>query len=180
MAKLKKCKNCKLTFEPQRSLQYLCAPKCAAEYAFKKAREKEQLEWRTKHKAMKEKLKTLSDYEKLARIVFQKWVRQRDQGLPCISCNNVNPVQWHAGHYFQAELYSGMIFNEDNVHAQCSRCNDLYSGNLIEYRIGLINRYGEQFVIDLEAVAKDKRVYKYTKEELIEIAKHYKSLLIKK
>jgi hypothetical protein len=35
---------------------------------------------------LKDKLKTLSDYEKDAKKSFQHWIRLRDKNLPCISC----------------------------------------------------------------------------------------------
>ena len=65
----------------------------------------------TKDKAFKsdlrQKLKTLSDYEADAKKVFQRWVRLRDSGLNCISCNNPNPKDWSGGHYLPAGVYSG-------------------------------------------------------------------------
>lgn len=173
----KRCKQCRNVFMPERPLQYLCGPKCAWEYADKRAKEVSRKEWNIKKRAMQEKLKTLSDYEKLARIIFQKWIRKRDEGLPCISCGKTNVVQWHGGHYLKAELFTGLIFDPDNCHSQCSRCNDLYSGNELEYRDGLIKRYGEQFVLNLESKKEAARFYKFTKDELIAIASKYKSML---
>ena len=132
----------------------------------------------TKEKAFKsdlrEKLKTLSEYEAEAKKVFQKWIRMRDSGKPCISCNNPNPKYWSGGHYFPAGVYSGLIFDERNCHAQCnSYCNMYLSGNLSAYRIGLVNRYGKEFVEQLEEDSIVKRNYKYTKSELIEIKNKY-------
>ncbi len=69
------------------------------------------------------------------------------------------------------------MFNEDNVHKQCSVCNDYHSGNLLEYRQGLINRYGLEFVERLEMEKDSGRNYKYTKVELVEIKNKYKKLL---
>lgn len=157
-----------------RPLQQVCSYECSIELAKAKVKEKEYKEWKVKKAKMKENLKTLSDYEKLARIVFQKWIRQRDKDLPCISCNNIAAVQYHAGHYLKAELFTGLIFDPDNCHKQCSRCNDLYSGNELEYRDGLIHRYGIEFVERLESKKDAARVYKFTKDELIQIANKYK------
>ena len=125
---------------------------------------------------LRQKLKTLSDYEAEAKKVFQKYIRLRDEGLNCISCNNPNPKDWSGGHYFPAGVYSGLIFDERNCHAQCnSYCNMYLSGNLSAYRIGLVNRYGKEFVEGLEADSIIKRNYKYTKYELIEIKKKYEA-----
>jgi len=123
---------------------------------------------------LRQKLKTLSDYEAEAKKSFQKWVRLRDNGLPCISCDNPNPKDWAGGHYFKAEVYSGLIFDERNCHAQCnSYCNMYRGGAQAEYRIGLVNRYGKDFVEGLENDSIKLRNYKYTKDELIQIKKKY-------
>lgn len=130
-----------------------------------------------KFKKIKESLKTLSDYKKEARLVFQKWIRERDKNKPCISCSSNTSNLWDGGHYLKAELYSGLIFNEDNVHKQCRKCNRFLGGNELNYRKGLIERYGVKFVEDLESIADENRVKKYTKEELIEIKKKYQTKL---
>lgn len=176
----KRCKQCRSVFMPERPLQYLCGPKCAWEYADKRAKEASRKEWNIKKRAMQEKLKTLSDYEKLARIVFQKWIRERDKYLPCISCGQWSN-RFDAGHYFEAGVYSGLIFHEDNAHKQCSyNCNKMKHGNLPNYRIGLINKIGEERVKWLEENKDRLKNYTYTKDELIGIAKHYKQLLNEK
>ncbi len=124
---------------------------------------------------MKLSLKKLSDYEREARAEFQKYIRLRDKNLPCISCNTPITKQWDGGHYLKAELFTGLIFNEKNCHKQCSRCNDLFSGNELEYRDGLIKRYGSDFVTELEGLKDGSRVYKFTKEELVSIRQDYKN-----
>ena len=45
--------------------------------------------------------------------------------------------------------------------------NKFLSGNLLEYRKGLINRYGSEFVQKLDQISDEKRNYKYSKDELI-------------
>lgn len=140
---------------------------------FVSKKERSRIE-RDKTKEAREKLKTLSQYEAEAKAVFQKWVRLRDKDLPCISCGNPKPTDWCGSHYFAAGTYSGMIFDERNVHGACNTfCNLMNSGNLIGYRIGLVNRFGEDFVKQLEYDANERRNYKYTKAELIEIKQKY-------
>ena len=67
-----------------------------------------------------------------ARKAFQSYIRERDKGKPCISCGTTTATKWDAGHYLKAELYTGLIFNEDNVHRQCQRCNQLRPGPSME------------------------------------------------
>jgi hypothetical protein len=43
----------------------------------------------------------------------------------------------------------------------------MLSGNLLEYRKGLVNRYGIEYVEKLESQSDEKRNHKYTKQELI-------------
>ena len=178
-AKPKKCKNksCGKTYLPLRPLQSVCSLDCAYRLMKLENQKKEKREWAKKKSELKEKIKTLSEYEKDARKVFQQWIRKRDYSLPCVSCGCVTAKQWDAGHYLKAELFTGLIFNENNVHKQCSRCNDILSGNELEYRDGLIKRYGEKYVTDLEAIKNQSRVYKFTKDELIEIKNKYLKLL---
>lgn len=125
----------------------------------------------------REGLKTLGEHEKEARKVFQKWIRLRDEKLPCISCGCLTAKQWDGGHFLKAELFSGTIFYENNCHKQCSRCNDLYSGNELEYRDGLIARYGLDYVLEIESRKAASRVYRYTKDELKEIKNKYLNLI---
>ena len=119
-------------------------------------------------------LMTLSDFEKEAKKVFQRFIRIRDKDFPCISCNNSKTNDWSGGHFFSAGMYSGYIFDERNCHKQCNtHCNKFLSGNLLEYRKGLILRYGLSFVEELESISDSKRDYKYTKEELLSIKNKY-------
>jgi hypothetical protein len=122
---------------------------------------------------LRQKLKTLGQFEAEAKKSFQKYVRLRDKDLNCISCGTEKAKTWHGSHYFSANLYSGLIFNEKNVHKSCDYCNVFLHGNLLEYRKGLIKRYGWQYVAELEIIADLNRVYKYTKDELINIKKLY-------
>jgi hypothetical protein len=107
---------------------------------------------------------------KKAQDTFNAFIRLRDCNKGCISCTG--PVE-HAGHYYSQGHHSALRFNEVNVNGQCCRCNRWLSGNLINYRIGLVKRYGEQKVLLLEFAA--KRPHKrWTRIELIAIIDHYK------
>lgn len=162
--KPRRCKVCNEVFTPNRPLVPVCSPKCAIEYTNKLKANKAKKE----KSILKEKLKTLSDLEAEAKKSFQRYVRLRDKDLPCISCNNLNTNDWAGGHYFSAGMYSGLMFDERNCHKQCNtHCNKYLSGNLLEYRKGLIKRFGAEFVEKLESESDQKRNYKYTREELI-------------
>lgn len=175
--KQKKCKECKEPFAPQRPLQYLCSPLCASKYVRAEKEKKARKEWAQEKRVLKEKIKTLSDYEAEAKAVFQKWIRFRDKDLPCISCSNLSN-RYDGGHYFDAGVYSGLIFHEWNCNKQCSNfCNRMNHGNKINYRIGLVKKIGEENVKWLEENKDRLRNYKYSKSELIEIKKKYQQKL---
>lgn len=162
--KPRRCKICQVVFTPSRQLQGVCGYECAKVYADKLKANKAKQE----RKILKEKLKTLSEYEADAKKSFQRFIRFRDKDLPCISCGNANPTDWAGGHFYSAGMYSGFIFDERNCHKQCNtHCNKHLSGNLLEYRKGLIKRYGNDFVNELDNISDSKRDYKYTKAELI-------------
>ena len=176
---MKTCKVCKNKFEPKfSSVQMVCSSKCAIEYS-KNKQKAERLKDKTKLEKARKDLNEAKSYQRVlqdARKYFQQYIRLRDKDKPCISCGNHSKLV-DAGHYFKAELYSGLIFNEDNVHSQCRKCNRYLGGNESHYRIGLVNRYGEDFVKSLESIKDRLRVKKFSKQELIEIKNYYKKLV---
>jgi uncharacterized membrane protein len=169
--KARKCKYCKSTFEPIAFLQKNCFdPNCVTEWI----NETKQKEWKKKKAKLKLDLMTKSDYMKLTQIVFNKYIRIRDKNKDCISCGaKAGTYTLTAGHYFPSTNKS-VTFNEDNLHGQCwFNCNSSKSGNLAEYRIGLIERIGVERLEQLEAESRKTR--KFNIEELKEIIKIYKS-----
>lgn len=111
-----------------------------------------------------------------AKQVFQAAIRMRDRDKPCISCGCLNKTKWDGGHYFKAELYSNVIFDEENVHKQCVYCNRDLAANLIEYRKGLVERIGADRVQQLEERAKKSSAHTYSNEFFEEIIKKYKKM----
>lgn len=114
-------------------------------------------------------IKTLT---KRAQTVFNAWIRKRDEGKGCISC--VTGGVHNAGHYYHAHLYSAVRFNEMNCNGQCVPCNLGKGGNEKGYRQGLVKRYGERSVLELENSVAIRAVSKYSRFELEAILKIYK------
>ena len=106
------------------------------------------------------------------RVIFNKFIRARDNGLPCISCGNPNMKKVNASHYYNANNHYAVRFNEDNVHSACEYCNTYLSGNLIPYREALIKKIGLERFEYLESIAND--TMKYSIPELIELKVIYK------
>jgi len=167
MQKEKKCKSCLEKFTPVQFAQVVCGYKCAIVHSNNLKAIKQKKEWNVQKADLRAKLKTLGKYEAEAKTSFQKWVRMRDEALPCISCGVKETELFDGGHYFKAELFSGLIFDERNCHKQCRKCNRFLNGNELQYRSGLIKRYGQQYVEQLESESDSKRDYKFSKAELI-------------
>jgi hypothetical protein len=169
----KKCKNCKQPMSIiYNSLQKYCVdkPECVEVWV---ASEKEK-QWKKRKAKLKQEAMTLSDYMKIAQQVFNKYIRQRDEGQPCISCGKkINGVT-HASHYKSQGGHSNVRFHELNVWSSCYKCNVELSGNLLSYRERLIEKIGLEKVTEIEKLSMIER--KWSIEEVKEIIEKYKKL----
>jgi len=77
-----------------------------------------------------------------------------------------------AGHY-KPGTHSITRYDTDNIHGQCSQCNEKKSGNLTEYRPRLIKKIGLAKVEWLEA---QNSVRKWTIDELKAELERFKQL----
>ena len=163
-----RCKNCKDKFEPIRfNHKYCLKDECIKAFV----EEVKVKQWKETKTRMKNDLKTLQDWLKEAQTIFNKYVRLRDSGLWCISCN-LPPKKKNAGHYFSSGGHSNVRFDEDNVHLQCEACNTFLSGNLLQYQIGIQKKIGAQKLLELQKRAHITK--KWTIDELKEIIETYK------
>lgn len=119
---------------------------------------------------IKRKKQTIPALLKKSQIVFNRWIRNRDKDKGCVSCG---AEVTEAGHYFSQGHHSSLRFNEINTNGQCTRCNRFLHGNLINYRNGLIKRYGEEKLLLLESAARQTK--KWTRGELEQIIIFYNS-----
>jgi len=163
-----KCKNCKEKFEPIKFLQKYCLKDDCVRVWVESEKTKQ---WKKTKAKAKQDLMTLSDYLKLTQQVFNKYIRLRDKGQLCISCQKP-PKKQNAGHYFSSGGHSNVRFDEDNVHLQCEHCNTFLSGNLLNYQIEIEKRIGADKLIELQAKA--HIVKKWSIDELKELIKEYK------
>jgi len=166
-AELPKVKDCA---EPVQAKGF-CSFDHMAKYGLEKARQTKERQERKELRARKERLKTRSDHAKDAQAEFNKYIRLRDDRLPCVSCGRHHSGQYHAGHYRTVGSHPELRFNELNCHKQCSVCNNHKSGNIVEYRINLLQRIGS---VKLEWLEGPHEPKKYTIEELKAIKAKYK------
>lgn len=134
---------------------------------------------KTKQQAHREQKTAVRDNDrgywiKQAQAAFNAYIRARDDALPCVSCGRHHSGQYHAGHYRTVGANPELRFEPDNCHKQCAPCNNHLSGNLVNYRMQLIERIGIERVEWLEGPHDAK---KYSIDDLKGIVKEYKDKL---
>jgi hypothetical protein len=165
--KEKKCKQCKSLFKPMNSLQQVCNYVCAVALNRQKEIDK-------KIAKFKVNLETPKQLKPIAKKIAQQYARLRDKDLPCISCGSPTAIEWHGGHLYKAELWSGVLFDEYNINKQCKKCNVFLDGNESGYVEGFIKRYGFEKLQELMKRKNESKSYKWTRDELKEKIEYFK------
>lgn len=183
---LRSCERpgCGQSFQPRTTFQCWCSPKCGA--AIAKARVKadrqrvntEAKQSRQVDRAKREALKTLPELHREAQREFNRYIRLRDHGRPCICCGR--PLEdraltgggYDAGHYRSVGSAPQLRYREDNVHAQRKVCNQFGAGRAVDYRIGLIARIGVDAV---EALERENSAHKWERDEVRAIRDTYRA-----
>lgn len=169
--KRKRCVVCLEYFLPFQSLQRCCDLECALIFSKREMVKKSKRETRAKL----EELKNVRQLLKEARHAFNAFIRQRDQGLPCICCGRL-PLgeaftggSWDAGHFRGTGAAPHLQFHEDNCHRQLSVCNRGAGGG--NYRQGIVARIG---LARVEALENDNSPHKWSRDEVREIRDRYR------
>jgi len=105
---------------------------------------------------------------------FSKYIRKRDD-YRCFTCDNKGDGKgMHAGHFIPRACGGlSLYFHENNVHAQCYRCNINLGGNGAEYYRRMVDVYGREFVEELFRL-RDTGFKKFSIEEYQELIEEYK------
>lgn len=178
------CPICSGTFVKYNSTQKVChSVNCALEYARRDTEAKKLKEERKRLKIRKLELKPKGYFMKKAQDAFNAFIRTRDEGKPCISCGQSNPMmtrggQWDCGHFLSVGSHPELRFEEKNAYRQCKSCNG-GSGKFSHvnhtvsqrYEANLIAEYGQELVDWLKGPHKPKN---YTREDYQRIEKYYK------
>ncbi len=119
-----------------------------------------------------------------AQKIFNEYIRLFDSyettGSPwsCICCtcgketDNLNGLL-HASHYYlDSKCGNSTSFDRVNVNASCKRCNRFLSGNLGNYVLFILKKYGQGEMDRLIKLHHETK--KWTIEELEEISIIYK------
>lgn len=182
-----KCKICRTEYVRKLPGQKVCGERCALALAVSVREKEARIEAkrqaaadRANTSSRKEAAKTIPKLIAEAQIVFNKFIRTRDAGLPCICCDRFPKSEtltggaWDAGHYRSRGSAGHLRFNEDNCHSQLKQCNRRGAGRAVDYRIGLIKRIGLDRV---EALESSNAIHKWTATELRQIKATYKQKL---
>lgn len=143
----------------------------------RKAREAKKAE-RAKDREKKKAQETIPQLIAKAQKEFNAYIRTRDRlaGHPCISSGRT--LDWSAntvdaGHYRSRGAAPHLRFDPRNCHAQSKYDNQYKAGNVVQYRINLIQRIGLEAV---EALENDNTQVKWTRDQLRDIADKYKRM----
>ena len=149
-----RCPQCRAKLDPGQRIH----PDCIAPYAeaqaakaertrAKKARLDAKVE-RAEIRRRKEQIKTRAQWLAECQAVINRYVRLRDAGKPCVSCDRPASWdgQWHASHLRSVGAASAVRFHLWNIHKACSICNHHLSGNVAEYLPRVRARIGDNKV----------------------------------
>lgn len=170
-AKPKPCRVCREPFTPQRMSQKVCGVDCSKEYARQQRELTERKAKREEARAdrkRREEQKSIRQVANDAQEKVNEYVRLRDFGDGCISCDRPASWdgQWHASHYRSVGAASGVRFNLWNIHKACSICNHHKSGNIAEYTPRILYKIGPEKLAWLES---QNAVKSYSREYLARV-----------
>lgn len=189
-ARTRKCavKGCSNRFQPRSMMHKVCSAECSIVFT---AAERKRLDAklaaadRAETRAKLAKFKRRPQYVAEAQEAFNAYIRERDRDLPCICCDSfkasgesaLHGGGWDAGHFISRGHASHLRFDERNVHKQRKGCNKPGGTTRAKYRDGLVRRYGEQYVAELEALEYAPPTRDLTIEELVRIKETYRAKL---
>ena len=173
----RKCPRC-TTFNPPGEfilgpggLQAFCNITCMSSYAYSKKAKGAAIKQKIARKVKKEKLdklKTNSEWAEEAQKAVNLYIRVRDNGKACVSCDKPDVDRRNASHFRSVGACKQLRFNTFNIHASCHSCNQELSGNLLEYRIRIVKLLGSARVDWLES---QNEIARYSIEYLKRVKK---------
>lgn len=162
--KAKKCANraCRAPYvpDPKQPWKNWCSDDCALVIALDKIAKQKAAKERKERAETKAKLEGMQPakyWKAKAKKAFHAFVRVRDAGKQCASCDTIllrlgrAGGDYDAGHFRSVGSAKHLEFDERNVWGQCKHCNDHMKGNPQEYERRLRIRKGDSFVDELLA-----------------------------
>jgi len=133
---------------------------------------------RAKVKTWRSENQTIPKLLALAQTAFNRFIRARDAGKPCICCGrpfelNKPGGSVDAGHWLSRGGSPQLRFDESNCFAQRKNCNRPGGAERVAFRTGVLARIGKAEVARLEG---PHPIHKWTKDELRALIEKYTAL----
>ena len=116
------------------------------------------------HGVHKHSSRPLDEHQKALKntqIAVNKMTRERDAGLPCVTCGSMKGSS--AGH-FRTSTNASTRFHPFNIHLQCRSCNEFNGGMTYEHAQAIERIQGKGWAAFLEKLARKPEIW--TMEEL--------------
>jgi hypothetical protein len=131
---------------------------------------------------MKRKTKTIAAITNDAATLLQRLVRLKasdENGYcSCVTCGvSKHFSEMQGGHFIErGKSFSKLL--EENIHPQCPHCNAFGMKNtstVLAYRRYMIETYGDEFVNELEEMARENAPFKRNKLEIEGMIQDFKA-----
>lgn len=171
----KPCKTCwKNPRHPQRTECLACINRKQREKAREQLRKKKEKEKNRKTKKLENKRFSRQNLIKEADRVFSIYIRERDRGVPCITCWKSWEENHQCGH-FMSRRHLATRWTEKNAHGQCPKCNMWGAGEQYLHALAIEKKYGEWTAERIKNLAESTD--KVTDDEVLEVIRKYYRLL---
>ncbi len=147
-------------------------------------RGKKQIEKEKRHhvRMAKHNLETLAQAKSKLQSKINRLVRLIDHEKGCISCSHGHDGmftrQKHASHFHSRGSNDSIRFHLDNIFTSCSICNGYQHGNLIGYKKGITERYGDEFLEYMTyEIPRKYPLMKFDKDQLREASKECNAII---
>lgn len=181
--KNKKCKACGNNFTPSpfNSLQLVCSKNCEYEYKTKIAlnnlkKIKQQDKIRFKELSIEVHSK---DHKKTLQTEINELARMIDKHcgyVTCIDCGKDLTNQIHGSHYKNVQGHENIRFNLLNIHSSRSECNKYHGGRKDGYENGLVQRYSQDALNEIEELDIKYKSMHFTNKEIYDKIKIVRKL----
>lgn len=115
-------------------------------------------------------MKTVSKMKKKADQVFSHFIRHRD-AHKCFTCDKVMPANESQNGHYESRRHNNTRYDEQNCHCQCCGCNIFKKGNMTEYAVRMVRKYGPGILEELRSRA--QVIKQFTIKDLEEIIEIY-------
>lgn len=168
----RRCKICSELYVMYNSLRPYCSASCGSKYALKLIANKEKKEasdWRKEKKIL-----GVEVYSKEYRSAFQREINKLSRLIDnefwdsCIDCKREYGKQVDGAHFHSVGANSSTRWNLHNIHSASSQCNKFSDTHKEGYRIGLIERYGNEYMEMIDNLPLRYKLVKLSNKEVFD------------